>query len=181
MSSREVGPMQEKKNAIHVVAAESRQPDAQRRESHLAVTTMSVPFQLIADFAVEAPESAEFFSDPETSTEEYRFFMTLLTTPEALNRICRLALACDLNMDGSKYFDGTFMGPEPEDILNAIQSYLSPDQREYWTRLRDEKYDEFGGRILSIFEQFESSLKRVKVLDTNTGETIPLRVSSRLP
>jgi hypothetical protein len=182
MSNREAEHMQGQKNAIHMVAAKSRRLEAQDSDSPLSVTTQSVPFQLIADFAVETPTVAEFIRDVGSATEEYRLFMTILTTPEALNRICRLALVCDLNvnMDENKYFDGAFMGPEPGDILNSILSYLSPDQQEYWTRLRKVDYNEFGESIDSVFGEFQSSLKKIKVLDVNTGEAIPLRVSSRV-
>jgi hypothetical protein len=180
MSNRKSEQMHEQKNAIHMVAEKSRQLNAQDPDVLHALTTKSVPFQLIADFAVETPTAAEFIRDPGLETEEYRLFMTILTNPEALNRICRLALVCDLHRDGSEYFVETFKGPEPDDILNSILSCLSPDQQEYWTRLRNEDHEEFCLSIDFVFIQFESSLKKVAVLDVNTGEAIPLRVSSRV-
>jgi hypothetical protein len=180
MSHRKAEQMQEQKNAIHMVAAKSRQPGAQDPASQLAVTTKSVSFQLVADFAVETPTAAEFIRDPGLTTDEYRLFMTILTTPDALNRICRLALVCDLNMDGTKYFDGTFQGPDPDDILNSILPCIPPDQRDYWDRLRNEDHEEFGLSIDFVFIQFQSFLKNVKVLDVTTGEAILLRVSSRV-
>jgi hypothetical protein len=151
-------------------------------DSHPEMTLpeVAVPFRLIADFVVRAEAVAEFLREPDLTLEARALFLTVLTTPEALNRICRLAIVCDLNVVPGKYFEDTFTGPEPEDIFDAMRPYLPADLDEYWVRLRRENPDEFSASIDDIYRQFRSSLKRTVVEDVSTGEAIPLRVSSRI-
>lgn len=150
------------------------------RHPAMTLPTVAVPFRLIADFVVQAEAAAEFLQEPDLTPEARALFLTILTTPEALNRLCRLAIVCDLNVAPGGYFEETFMGPEPEDILDAILPYLAADQQKYWTTFRREDCDGFSAEIDDIYQQFRSTLKRVVVEDPSTGEAIPLRVSSRI-
>ena len=134
---------------------------------------------MIADFVVEAKNPAQFLMEPDLTPEERGLFLTVLTKPEVLNRMCRLAIVCDLSGDPGKYFEETFMGPEPEDILDCILPYLSADLQEYWTRLRREKRGNFDFSMDRIFQEFRSSLTHTAIKDMVTGEVIPLRVSSK--
>lgn len=156
-------------------------PDRQQDpESALQVTENSsnrtadtgVRFRLIADFVVETETAAEFLKKPDLTPEQRSLFLILLTNPEALNRISRLAIVSDLET-----FERIFRGPHPAQLLDCVLPYLTADLREYWTRLREEDYYYFGTLIDEVFIQFTSSLKNVVIEDRTTGEEIPLRVS----
>lgn len=137
-----------------------------------------VPFRLIADFVVETETATEFLTKPDLTPEQRSLFLTLLTDPEARNRISRLAIACDFSAYvHGEYFDGVFSGPHPEQILDCVLPYLSADLQEYWTRLRSEEYYYFASVIDEVFLQFRSSLRKVMIEDSATGEDIPLRIS----
>ena len=140
----------------------------------------SVPFQLAVDLCVATPNAAKFLRDPGVNSEERRLFNAIVSTPEALNRICRLAVVCDLQVQMGDYYRERFTGADPDDIFKSILPCLSPDVADFWTRLRDSNNDEFEASINFIFEQFETSLKKTAVIDVANGESIPLRVSSRL-
>ena len=162
-------------------------PDRQQDpESALQVTEnsssrlaeMGVPFRLIADFVVETETAAEFLKKPDLTLEQRSLFLTLLTDPEARNRISRLAIVCDFSAhERGEYFDGVFSGPHPAQILDCVLPYLTADLQEYWTRLRNQEYYYFASLIDEVFLQFNSSLKRVVIEDRTTKEEIPLRVS----
>ncbi len=150
-------------------------------ESQQVVTdSRPVPFQLVADFLVEVEKPAEFLHEPDVSPEERSLFLAIINTPEALNRICRLAVVSDLSEDSDHVFERFFMGPDPEDIFEAILPYLPVEIEEYWTRLRREDHDSFEAYIEYIFEQFSSSLKKTAIIDMTTGESIPLWVNRRI-
>lgn len=149
------------------------------REPRHAAETMSVPFRLIANFVVEPEAPAEFLKGADTSPEERDLFLTILTTPEALNRLCRLRIVCELSEDSREYFEGKFMGPQWEDILDYILPYLSAEQHEFWTRLRREEEGRYDFCINRIFQQFHTALKTTEIRDVNNGETIPLRPNSK--
>lgn len=137
-----------------------------------------VPFRLIADFVVETETATEFLKKPDLTPEQRSLFLTLLTDPEARNRISRLAIACDFSAYvHGEYFDGVFSGPHPEQILDCVLPYLAADLQGYWTRLRSEDYYYFASVIDEVFLQFRSTLKKVTIEDKTTGEEIPLRIS----
>lgn len=139
---------------------------------------MGVPFRLIADFVVEIESATEFLKKPDLLPEQRDLFLILLTNPEARNRICRLAIVCDISAhERGEYFDGAFSGPHPAQILDSVLPYLTADLQEYWTRLRSEEYYYFASLIDEVFLQFNSSVKRIVIEDGITGEEIPLRVS----
>lgn len=142
--------------------------------------TTGVPFRLIADFRVQAETAVEFLQDPKTTPEESRLLLWVLTQPEAMNRMCRMAIVDDLlAYECGTYFQDTFMGPDAEDILNGIPPYLSPELKEYWTQLRSENHDDFSNAICNVFQTFHSSLKKTVIEDRSTGEEISLRLSDR--
>jgi hypothetical protein len=137
-----------------------------------------IPFRLIADFVVETETAAEFLKNPDLTPEQRSLFLTLLTDPEARNRISRLAIVCDLSAhEHSKFFGDLFSGPHPEQILDRILPCLTADLQKYWTRLRVEEYDYFASLIDEIFLQFNCSLKKVMIEDKTSEEEIPLRLS----
>jgi hypothetical protein len=72
------------------------------------------------------------------------------------------------------------MGPDPEDIFEAILPYLPVEIEEYWTRLRGEDHDSFDAYIEDIFEQFRSSLKKTAIIDMTAGESTPLWVNRKI-
>lgn len=113
--------------------------------------SMAVPFQLIADFVVEARTLAKLLNKPDLIPEERDLVMAVLTTPEALNRMCRLAIVSDLESDPGPNLEGVFRGPQFGDILDCLLAYLSADVRDYWTRRRAENYASFRFSIGRIF------------------------------
>jgi|GEM_PF-2340009 len=149
-------------------------------ESLPAATQISVPFKLVAEFRIEAENVAEYLQQPDLDPEERSLFLAIITTPEALNRICRLAVVCALTEDSERHFKGKFMGPEPEDILASILPYIPGDLQEYWTTLRRENCGCVDFYIDRIFQQFNSSLRKTQILDVSTGESIPLWANSKI-
>ena len=137
-------------------------------------------FQLIADFVVAAEKAAEFLEEPDLNPEERSLLLTVITTPQALNRICRLVIVCDLTEDSERYFKGTFMGPEAEDILDSILPYLPIEIAKYWMGLQREDRDFFDSSMDRIFAQFRTSLRKVEIIEMTTGESISLWGNSKL-
>ena len=155
---------------------ESELQASESSSSRLAET--GVAFRLIADFVVETETAIEFLKKPDLLPEQRDLFLILLTNPEARNRISRLAIVCDFSAhECTEYFDGVFSGPDPEQILDCVLPYLNADSQEYWTRLRNAEYYYFSSVIDEVFQQFNSSLKKVVIEDTTTGDHIPLRIS----
>lgn len=151
------------------------QPGAQQ-----AADTKPVSFQLVADFQVQVENPAEFLREPDVSPEEQSLFLAIINSPEAFNRVCRLAVVSDLSEDSRRVFERLFMGPDPEDIYEAILPYLPVEIEEHWTRLRREDHDSFEAYIEYIFDRFCSSLRKTAIIDLTTGESIPLWVNRRI-
>jgi hypothetical protein len=137
-------------------------------------TVAPVRFRLIADFVVEVNTAAQYLIQPNVTSEERRLFLTVLTTPEALNRMCRLAIVSDFDTKPG-LFEGQFFGPQSEDILAAAMPYLSPEDQSYWTQLQQEVPAQMGDRLLDMFCEFKTALRRVRVEDVMTGEAIALQ------
>jgi len=137
------------------------------------IPATSVPFRLTADFVVEITTAAEFLQQPDLASEERRLLLTVLTTPEALNRVCRLAIVDDLEVEQAELFEGQFFGPQSEDILAAVMPYLSSEDQTFWTRLQQENPP--VNYLTEMFCEFKTALRRVAVEDTGTGEAIPLQ------
>jgi hypothetical protein len=148
-------------------------------EPQQALKSISVPFQMIADFVVEPEAPAEFLQDPNTSLEDRDLFLTILTTPEAQDRLCRLVIVAKLTDDSRRYFEGMFLGLQWTNILDCLLPYLSAEQQAFWTRLRSEHEGRFDFCIERIYQQFRCVLKTTEMKDMITGEAIPLRLNSR--
>lgn len=129
---------------------------------------------------MEAEKPAEFLEEPDLTPQERRLFLAIITTPQALNRICRLAIVCDLTEDSERYFEGKFMGPEPEDILDSILPYLPVDVEKHWTAFERENRDCFDSSMDRIFQRFRSSLRKAEIIEMTTGESIPLWANSKI-
>ena len=143
-----------------------------------ASTVISVPFQFVADFQVEASNATEFLEDPDLSPQARSLFLAIIRTPEALNRICHVAILCDGTEDSGCRFKGKLAEPDREDILDAILSYLPAELKEYWIRLQQQDSDSFDFYIDRIFQQFQSSLVKIEFINMTTGESTPLWVNS---
>ena len=128
---------------------------------------------------MEADNAVEYLRDPDLTPEMRSLFLAIITTPEALNRVCRLAVVSNLTEDSDRVFKGLFMGPFPEDIFESIRPYLPVEIEEYWTKLRREDCDSFEAYVGDIFEQFTSSLKKTAVIHISTGESLPLWLTRR--
>lgn len=173
-------PGQQNFAGSHVISNRSTKDGSAADSENPAINRISAPFQLVADFVVEAEEAAAFLDDPDIDPEERRLFLAIINTPEALNRICRLAITCDLTGDSEKYFKGRFTGPDPEDILDSILSYLPGELQGYWTTLRGKDFDSFEFSMDRIFDPFRTSLRNTEIIDKTTGESIPLCPNKRL-
>lgn len=134
-------------------------------------TAISVPFQFVADFQVEVPNATEFLEDPDLSTEARRLFLAIIRTPEALNRICHVAILCDGTEDSGGRFKGKLTEPDREDILDAILSYLPAGVKEYWIGLQRQAPASFDFYIDRIFQQFQSSLVKVEFINVTSGKS----------
>jgi len=140
----------------------------------------AIPFRLIADFVVETSTAAEFLQRADLEPQERDLFLIVLTTPEALNRMCRLAIVSDFETHFADcYFEDRFRGPEPVDILDCVSPYLPPALESWWKEFQQENSEYFSYRIGLIFMEFRSALRRTVIQDMTTGDAIPLRVSER--
>lgn len=137
-------------------------------------------FRLIADFTVKAEAVEKYLRQPQVTPQERDLLLLILTTPEALHRVCRLAIVCDFEAFlADQYFDGKFHGPNPTDILDALLPYLPEELETWWTELRREKYDDFTMRMDEIFQRFHSSLTHTLIEDRSTGDPINLECRLR--
>lgn len=179
MSRHRPGPGAQDHPGIHAIprcAAKNRsQADS---EDALASTAISVPFQFVAEFQVEVPRAPEFLEEPDLSPQARSLFLAIINTPEALNRVCHVAILCDRTEDSGNYFKGKLTELDREDIVDAILSYLPVELEEYWLELRRQDSDSFDFCVDSIFQQFQSSLRKIEIINTSTGESTPLWVNS---
>lgn len=143
-------------------------------------TPISVPFQFVANFQVEIPKATEFLEEPDLSPQARSLFLAIINTPEALNRICHVAILCDRTEDSGSYFKGKLTELDREDILDAILSYLPVELEEYWIGLRRENSDTFDFYVDRIFQQFQSSLTKIEIINMTTGESISLWGNSKI-
>jgi hypothetical protein len=180
MRNHKPDPGQQDRKGIHDISHHSVKGRWPAESQQVVTDSRPVPFQLVADFQVEVEKPTEFLHEPDVSPEERSLFLAIINTPEALNRICRLAIVSDLSEDSDRVFERLFMGPDPEDIFEAILPYLPVEIEEYWTRLRREDHDSFEAYIEYIFEQFSSSLTKTAIIDLTTSESIPLWVNRRI-
>lgn len=184
MPGHQPDPGPQDRRGIHVTS-DSSAKDTTPAESKLKLpaTSISVPFRLVAEFRVEVENAAEFLEEPDLTPQERSLFLAIIDTPEALNRICRLAVVVDLarDLDSSRYFERRFMGPESEDIFDSVLPYLPSELREFWTGLRQLDCDTFESCMDRIFDPFRASLEKTEIIDMATGESIPLWTSSKIP
>lgn len=180
MSDHKPDAGQQDCGGVHVISNSPAKGGSPADPERLPAARISVPFQLVADFVVEAERAAEYLQQPDLDPQERSLFLTIITTPEALNRICRLAVVCALTEDSERHFKRKFMGPEPEDILASILPYIPGDLQEYWTTLRRENCGCVDFYIDRIFQQFNSSLRKTQILDVSAGESIPLWANSKI-
>lgn len=141
---------------------------------------ISVPFQFVADFQVEVPKAREFLQEPYLSPQARSLFLAIINTPEALNRICHVAILCDRTEDSGSYFRGKLTELDREDILDAIFSYLPVKLKEYWIGLQRQDSDSFDFYVDRIFQQFQSSLRKIEIINLTTGESISLWGNNRI-
>ena len=147
--------------------------EAERNLSPASLPSPSVSFRMTADLVVEIKTAAKFLQQPDLSSEERRFFLTILTTPDALNRVCRLAVVDDLAREEDGLFEGQFFGPQSEDILAVVMPYLSKEDQLFWTRLQQE--NSAADFLTEMFCEFKTALRRVDVEERSSGEAIPLQ------
>lgn len=146
---------------------------SERKRDVTPPPTPSVAFRMTADFVVEITTAAEFLQRPEISPEERRLLLTILTTPEALNRMCRLAIVDDLARDNTSLFEDQFSGAHNEEILAAVMPYLSDDDKDFWTKLQ--RRDVAVNPLTEMFCEFKTALSRVVVQDASSNEAVPLK------
>jgi len=130
---------------------------------------------LTADFVVAIDSAVEYLQRPDVTSEGRRLLLTVLTTPEALNRMCRLAIVSDLETEPG-LFEEQFFGPQSQDILAAVMPYLSAEDQGFWARLEREFPENLGNYLLPMFCEFKSKLQQVVVEDATTCQAIPNQV-----
>jgi hypothetical protein len=145
-------------------------------DTNAASISGGLPFRLIADFDVRADSATEFLERKDLTEQQRRFFITVLTVPAVLNRMCRLAIVSDFEASPGEYFEGVFSGPDCVDILACAFSELSVEDQHYWTRLQREQPHQFDDEVFVVFVEFRSSLKHAVFQDMTTGKMIPSRV-----
>lgn len=157
-----------------------KQPTNLPVDDEQKLPTPTACFRLIADFTVEAKTARTYLQRPEVTPQEHDVFLLILTTPEALNRMCRLAIVSDFEAFlWDRHFDGKFVGPNPTDILDALLPYLPEELKAWWMQLRRENYDGFSARMDTMFQEFCSSLTHATIEDMSSGEPIPLECRSK--
>jgi hypothetical protein len=140
-------------------------------------TRISVPFQFFAHFQVEVAKATEFLGEPDLSPQARSLFLAIIHTPEALNRICHVAILCDRTEESGNYFKGKLTGLDREDILDGILPHLPVELQEYWIGLRRENSASYDFYVDRIFHQFQSSLRKIDIINMSTGESISLWVN----
>jgi hypothetical protein len=93
---------------LHLVCG-STQEDS----SYTGPMPEGIPFRLVADFVVEVNPAEPFFGNSNLTAYERSFLTTILSIPEAFNRMCRLAIVCELEADLG-LFEDQFWGPQSE-------------------------------------------------------------------
>lgn len=140
---------------------------------------MAVPFRLVVDFVIETNTASEFTGRLDLTSHQHDLFIAIVTHPEALSRMARLAAVSELEVLGNDFCRHQFEGPDSIDILECVLPYLSEEEKQYWERLRDESEVALDGAIMDVFSEFHSALKRIAVREVATGEEIPRRVASQ--
>ncbi|MFP5226682.1 MAG: hypothetical protein ACLGXA_03575 [Acidobacteriota bacterium] len=174
------GPDQQDRRGIHAVShssGESRPPAGSTPRP--PTSPISVPFQLVADFVVEGDRVRQFLQDPDLSPEERSLFLTIINTPEALNRICGVVMVLDLVSDSERYFSKGIFGPQLEITVDAILPSLPGEIQDYWTSMRRVDREGFDFWIDRMFEPFHASLRKTEIRDVTTGESVPFRGQQR--
>jgi hypothetical protein len=179
MSHHKPGRRQQNRLGIHASSrCSSKRRSPSDSENTSVSTPISLPFQFVAEFRVEVPEAAEFLGNPDLGPQARSLFLAIINTPEALNRICQVAILCDRTEDSGGRFKGKLTGPDREDILEAILPHLPVEVEEYWIGLRREDSASYDFYVDRIFQQFQSSLRKIDIINMSTGESISLGVNS---
>lgn len=121
-------------------------------------------FQLQVRLAVEAPSLREFATTEEVSALSLHFYRAVLQDPEALRRLCRLALVTHLSHAGRE-FESYFDGAEYEEILSCLRGGLPSRDERYWKLLRQNDQERLALRLDPVFESFHSTVTGVEVQD----------------
>jgi hypothetical protein len=170
---------QQDRQCFHAISRCSQEKRTTADPENTPVTTpISIPFQLVANFQVEVPKGTEFLGEPDLSPQTRGLFLAIINTPEALNRICHVSILCDRTEESGGSFKGKLAAPDREDILDPILSYLPVELKEYWIGLRQENRDFFDFCVDRIFQQFQSSLRRIDITNMSTKESISLWVNN---
>lgn len=180
MSDHNPDPGQNDRRGIHAISSYSAKGGSPAEsELQASAAPVSVPFQVVADFQVEGDKVTQFLEDPDLSPEERSLFLAIITTPEALTRICGMVIVLDLISDSEHYFRDKIFGPENENTIDSILRTLPVELQDYWTRLRQEDREAFDYCIDRTFEPFHTSLTKTEIKDMTTGESIPFRIRSK--
>jgi len=178
MSHRKPRPRQQNRLGIRASSrCSSKRRSPSDSENTPVSTPISIPFQLVANFQVEVLEATEFLEEPNLTPQARSLFLAIIHTPEALNRICHVAILCDGTEDSGGRFKGKLAAPHREDILEPILPHLPVELQEYWIGLRRENSASYGFYVDRIFQQFQSSLRKIDIINTSTGESISLWVN----
>jgi len=132
-----------------------------------------VNLRLIADFSLPADAAEELLGSPDLTSRQHRLFLAALRSPAAWRRICRMALVSQLESDPARWSDDLFKGPNYDQVLDCILPELAPADRAYWIRLRDSEPEAVIFYLDPLFQEIRGSLVSVRLLDLDTGESVP--------
>lgn len=121
-------------------------------------------FQLQVRLAVEMPSLREFATTEEVSAPGLRFYRAVLQDPEALRRLCRLALVTHLSHAGRE-FESYSDGAEYEEILSCLRGGLPNRDERYWELLRQTDQERLALHLDPVFQSFHSTVTGFEVQD----------------
>lgn len=110
------------------------------------------------------PSLREFATTEEVSAPSLRFYRAVLQDPEALRRLCRLALVTHLSLAGRE-FESHFEGAEYEEILSCVRGGLPNRDERYWELLRQKDQERLAWCLDPVFQAFRSAVTGVEVQD----------------
>lgn len=133
----------------------------------------AVNLRLIADFALPSDDAEELLTSSELIPEQRRLFRAALRSPGVWRRLCRMALVSELEGDPARWYEDQFKGPDMDQVLDAVLPELTPADRSWWIGLRDTEPEALIFYLDPLFGEIRSVLLSVKIVDIDTGESVP--------
>ncbi len=137
------------------------------------MSVQPVGLRLIADFTLAPDDTEKLLNSPTLIPQQQRLIRAALRSASAWKRLCRMAFVSELEGDPSRWYEGLFRGPDMDQILDAVLAELTPADQSWWAGLRDTEPDALGFYLEPLFQEISSVLVSVKIVDLDTGESVP--------